>query len=70
MRKPSEGNATTKKFLAEAYQNLTYYVIPHSHTDAGWWLTYDIYYHSRVKHILSSMYDYMYDVHLNQTSEN
>jgi hypothetical protein len=69
MRKPSEGNATARKFLAEAYQNLTYYVIPHSHTDAGWWLTYDIYYQSRVKHILTSMYDYMYDQHLNQTSE-
>ena len=38
-----------RKYQPESYDNLTYYLIPHSHTDAGWWLTFDIYYHSRAK---------------------
>ena len=38
---------------------MTYYVIPHSHTDAGWWLTFNIYYLGRAKNILSSTYSYL-----------
>lgn len=34
-------------------------MIPHSHTDAGWWLTYNVYYHSRVRNILSTTFNYL-----------
>jgi hypothetical protein len=46
-------------YKAANYQNLTYYAIPHSHTDAGWWLTYEVYYQARAKHILSTLHRYM-----------
>ena len=34
-------------------------MIPHLHTDAGWYLTFDLYYHGRAKRILNSMYKYL-----------
>jgi len=41
-------------------KNLTYYVIPHSHTDAGRWLTYNVYYHGRVRNILTSTFNFLH----------
>lgn len=34
-------------------------MLPHSHTDAGWWLTYEVYYQGRAKRILSTMHQYL-----------
>jgi Glycosyl hydrolases family 38 N-terminal domain len=42
-------------------------VIPHSHTDAGWWLTYDVYYQARAKHILTTMHRYLKKAYDNST---
>lgn len=39
-------------------------MIPHSHTDAGWWLTFDVYYHGRAKPILYNTYEYLKDKYL------
>lgn len=41
-------------------------MIPHSHTDAGWWLTFDNYYSGRVVNILESSLDYLSKMYLNK----
>ena len=48
-----------KKYKPEEFKNLTYYVIPHSHTDAGWWLTFNVYYHNRARSILTTVFNYL-----------
>ena len=39
---------------------MTYYILPHSHTDAGWWLTFNVYYHARAKNILTTTFSYLW----------
>ena len=36
-------------------ENVEVFIIPHSHTDAGWFLTYDQYYHGKIIDIFNSV---------------
>lgn len=47
---------------------MTYYAIPHSHTDAGWWLTFDTYYQHRASPILNTLHTYLSAKYLTNTS--
>jgi hypothetical protein len=60
---PKEGVLPASFVHSLDTENLTYYIIPHTHTDAGWYLTFSGYYNSKVKKILSTTVSYLNDTY-------
>lgn len=51
------------------YTGTSYYVIPHSHTDAGWLTSFEDYYNTRTRNILNSVHSYLSDHYSNDDAE-
>ncbi|CDW74179.1 alpha-mannosidase [Stylonychia lemnae] len=60
----------TQVYKSLNQNNLTYFVIPHSHTEAGKWLTFNVYYHGRVRNILTSTFNYLNQKYRTEDSLN